>query len=302
MLRRLYRLGMYFLQRRYRRYNSSAKFWTDYNVTQHHKFSSIEDSLSYMSWRNDIYPGYIERLPVAGHDGKVVLDYGCGPGHDLVGFGHCSKPAKLIGMEVSPTSLEQARSRLAMHQIDAELILIDEQNPRLPLEDASVDYIHSSGVLHHIADPLPVLREFRRILRPGGEVRVMVYNEDSLFVHLHAAYVIQIEEGRYADMSLAEAFRHLTDGENCPISRYYSPASWSELASPAGFEVEHIGNGISMYEISLAPHRYIAIQDRRLAAEHRQFLLDIRLDDRGYPLYRGHYAGTAVCFRMCATS
>ena len=31
-------------------------------------------------------------MPVNQADGLVVLDYGCGPGNDLVGFGHFSNP------------------------------------------------------------------------------------------------------------------------------------------------------------------------------------------------------------------
>jgi ubiquinone/menaquinone biosynthesis C-methylase UbiE len=83
-------------------------------------------------------------MPVAGYDGKAILDYGCGPGHDVVGFAHFSKTARLIGMDVSTTSL------------------------------ASIDLIHSSGVLHHTPNPLKILKEFRRIIRPGGSAQIMI--------------------------------------------------------------------------------------------------------------------------------
>ena len=35
------------------------------------------------------------------------------------------------------------------------------------------------GVLHHIADPRPMLDEMHRVLRPGGEVIVMMYHRYS---------------------------------------------------------------------------------------------------------------------------
>ncbi len=63
-----------------------AGYWTDYNVTLHQDFRSIEESLTYLRWRNDQYFGYAALMPVNNQDGRVVLDFGCGPGHDVVGF------------------------------------------------------------------------------------------------------------------------------------------------------------------------------------------------------------------------
>ena len=63
-----------------------ADYWTRYNVTSHERFASAANSLAYLRWRNDQYFGYSELMPVDRQDGKVILDFGCGPGHDLVGF------------------------------------------------------------------------------------------------------------------------------------------------------------------------------------------------------------------------
>ena len=67
--------------------------------------------------RNSIYPGYIELMPVNQADGLVVLDYGCGPGNDLVGFGHFSNPKKLIGADVSARN-ENSKKRTDLHGIE----------------------------------------------------------------------------------------------------------------------------------------------------------------------------------------
>ena len=69
-----------------------------------------QESERYLEWRNDQYFKYDELMPVTGKDGRVILDYGCGPGHDLVGFGLRSKPTRLIGMDVSTSSLAEADS------------------------------------------------------------------------------------------------------------------------------------------------------------------------------------------------
>src|SRR6185437_7824589 len=241
-----------------------ASYWTDHNVTAHHRFATAADSLNYFHWRNDQYFGYIDLMPVAGQDGKVVVDFGCGPGHDLVGFGAYSKPSRLIGIDVSPSSLAEARDRLALHGIRCELIALDPSATTLPLADGSVDYLHSSGVLHHTPEPAGWLREFRRVLRRDAGARIMVYNYDSLWLHLYVAYQKQLVEGTLVGLDLRAAFAKTTDGPDCPISRVYRPTEFVALAKEAGFDAEFLGAGISMHEASLLPNRFAAIQDYRL--------------------------------------
>jgi SAM-dependent methyltransferase len=275
-----------------------AEYWTRTNVTSRHQFSSAEDSLAYFRWRNDNYFGYIELMPVAGQDGKTVLDFGCGPGHDLVGFSSLSKPARLIGMDVSPSSLAEAEARLALHDAACELVLLDPGRPELPLPSGSVDYVHSSGVLHHLPDILATLRELRRVLRPDGMARFMVYNRDSVFVHLYVAYQRCILDGAFPGLSLDEAFRGSTDGPNCPISQAYSPAAFVSLCEHAGFEAEFSGAAVSMLEAKVMPIRFDAIVDRGLGEESRRFLMELTLDPHGMPWYRNHRAGIDGCYLL----
>jgi SAM-dependent methyltransferase len=295
LLRTLYHHARWVLTRRGL---SPAKYWTRHNVTNHRAFSTAEESLAYFHWRNDQYFGYIDLLPVGGQDGKVVLDFGCGPGNDLVGFGVYSRPQRLIGLDVSSSSLEEARSRTALHNLPVEWIEHNETAARLPLADASIDYIHSSGVLHHIADREGALTELRRVVRPDGEMRAMVYNYESIFLHLYTAYVVQLRWGQYQSETVREAFAHLTDGPNCPIAEVYRPQEFIELAARCGWRAEHLGNATSAHELSLLPERFLAIQDRRLAEEHRRFLVELTFDASGLPFWNGQQAGVDGCFRL----
>jgi ubiquinone/menaquinone biosynthesis C-methylase UbiE len=277
---------------------SSEAYWTRINVTDHYQFKSRKESIEYFEWRNMLYSNYIESMPVAGYDGKVVLDFGCGPGHDLVGFAEFSKPQRLIGMDVSRSSLAESRQRMALHSDDVELILISEKDTRLPLEDSTVDVIHSSGVLHHTPDPAAILREFRRIIRPNGITQIMVYNYNSVFVHLGIAYQKIVVDKQFADMTLAEAFQRSTDGPECPISRYYWPEEFTACANGAGFDCLLRGVGVSYWEMQLLPLRFEALCNRVLPHESRKFLYALTFDDRGRPVYGGHLAGIDACFLL----
>jgi SAM-dependent methyltransferase len=278
--------------------SSSHEYWTEHNVTSHATFSSISQSLECLEWRNSQYLGYIDLMPVSGFDDKVIMDYGCGPGHDLVGFISSSRPARLIGMDVSGTSLAEAKTRVDLHGGKVDLMQIDEGERRVPLANASVDVIHSSGVLHHTLDPGRILREFRRILKPGGFAQVMVYNYDSIWLHLYVAYHRMILNNLVGDGSLRDAFRSSTDGPDCPISDCYTPNQFLELARDSGLIGSFRGAAISVHEMRQLPKRWDALEDRRLNLESRRFLSKLMIDNRGVPTYRGAVAGVDGCFEL----
>lgn len=276
-----------------------SSFWEKYTVTLHKRFHSAKESLEYFEWRNSIYINYIDYMPVKGFDNKVVLDFGCGPGNDLVGFGAYSNPSKLIGMDFSNQALAEARERLKLHnKINPDLLKINSESDKLPLDDNSIDHIHSSGVLHHLEDPSLILREFYRILKPGGTANIMIYNYDSIFYHLFINYVRAVVEGLYPSLTLDEIFKISTDTEDCPVSRCYKFESWVRLCNEAGFETKITGVAISAFELNLLNLRFKAIQDIRVSKESREFLLNLRFDERGYPLYNHFLAGIDACYNL----
>lgn len=277
---------------------TSEDYWSRYNVTGHKNFQSSQESLRYFDWRTQQYFDYLKYMPVTGQDGKVVLDYGCGPGHDLVGFVEYSRPWRLIGMDVSRPSLEQAKHRLALHGAAPDLLHINEGTTRLPLPDASVDYIHCSGVLHHVPDPLWVLREFRRIMKPQGEVRIMVYNYDCIWLHLFAAYTVRFTQLSGRGLSVHEAFKRSTDTADCPISHAWTVEEVAKMCGEAGFASRHLGNAVSVREIAILPNRFEAILDADLEEEHRRFLLALTFDNRGVPYFRSNAAGIDGCYLL----
>lgn len=149
---------------------SPSEYWTIHMVA-HRNHVTAQESLDFFHWRNSQYPGYVDLMPFPKHDGKTVLDYGCGPGNDIAGFGEFSKPRKLYGVDVSKTALNAARERFALHGIEAQLLQVEESGNEIPIPTNSIDYIHSSGVLHHCKNLDAILKEFRRVLKPDGKFR-----------------------------------------------------------------------------------------------------------------------------------
>jgi ubiquinone/menaquinone biosynthesis C-methylase UbiE len=273
-------------------------YWTDYTVNSI-PFGSARRSLDYLDWRFRQYPMFRELMRLYGdHDDEVVLDYGCGPGNDLVGHLVYSNARKIIGVDVSFTALRLASHRLGLHREHGlhrvELVHTSERVAAIPLADASVDHIYCEGVLMHTSDPAAVLRELARVLRPGGTAAVMVYSADSVRKHLVVAYQTQILEGRYRELSLDDAFQKCTDGEDCPIARNFAPAEFEAMCRAAGFaRASYEGGYLSVTELRcLERYGEQARADTRLGAESRAFLDALEPDHRGYPRYRGKYAGS----------
>ena len=278
---------------------SSTDYWSRYHVdAPDDGFTSVKESLDHFDWRNRLYPGYIELMPVDAADGLDVLDFGCGPGNDVIGFGHFSNPKCLFAADVSAASLRLAQQRAKLHGIPVEFLHIAETPVRLPLESASIDLIHSSGVIHHTPDPQGILRELRRVIRPGGYGQIMVYHHDSLWMHLYVAYQKMLREGQFAGLSMRDAYEKTMDGPGCPIAKCYTAEEFGSLVESCGFRCEFTGASMSTTELKLLPARFEALEDKRVNAESRKFLYELTFNDRHWPAHDGVIAGVNACFRI----
>ncbi len=119
-----------------------------------------------------IIRGAGERLleALAWRGAKRVLDIGTGAGTHLPDIRRLAPDAWVLGVDRSHGMLELARSR------GMPLALVDGMD--LALRDQSFDIAAMMFMLFHLPDPLGVLREVRRVLRPAGKVALVTWAED----------------------------------------------------------------------------------------------------------------------------
>jgi ubiquinone/menaquinone biosynthesis C-methylase UbiE len=107
--------------------------------------------------------------------GRRVLEIGVGLGTDFVRFVRAGADA--VGIDLTEAAVAAVRERLAQEGLEAEVLTADAES--LPFEDASFDLVYSYGVLHHTPDTVRAIAEVRRVLRPDGEARIMLYSRRS---------------------------------------------------------------------------------------------------------------------------
>lgn len=96
-------------------------------------------------------------------DFSSVLDLGCGTGNVLCLLLRQRPEIRAYGLDLSGKMLEVARRKLGER---AELTRGDAES--LPYPDRRFDAVICCKSFHHYPDPAAVLREVRRVLRPGG--------------------------------------------------------------------------------------------------------------------------------------
>ncbi len=105
-----------------------------------------------------------------GGQSRDVIDIGCGTGTGIFEAAQRWPSARLVGLDASVGMLDVARreqNRLP-ESARGRISYVHADASGVPTPDASFDLVMTGFLLQLVPDRLPVLREFHRVLRPGG--------------------------------------------------------------------------------------------------------------------------------------
>jgi ubiquinone/menaquinone biosynthesis C-methylase UbiE len=111
--------------------------------------------MAYFDWHEQ--PGYYRDVTRHFDPGAKLLDVGCGTGWLAEHF------SDYTGIDGSPEAVAAAQGK------GRSIIQGDVHEP-LPFEDATFDGVVLKDLLEHVTDPVAVVREAHRVLKPRGRV------------------------------------------------------------------------------------------------------------------------------------
>lgn len=152
----------------------------------HSRKKELEPATAYDQWSSgyDNQPGNLmldldevlfgELLSQTVIEGKMVADIGCGTGRHW-GKIFARKPIRLTGFDVSAGMLAKLKEKYPQAETH---LLTDQQLP--DLADASIDVLVSTLTIAHIGPVGDALKEWRRVLKPGGDLLITDYHPEAL--------------------------------------------------------------------------------------------------------------------------
>lgn len=176
-------------------------------------------------------PGFAEFRRWAGRD---VLEIGCGLGTDTINFARAG--ARVVATDVSDRSLELAEQRASVCGVSSHIDFLRVDAEEFTLMGRYVwefDLVYAFGVIHHSPHPERILDQAAQLLKPDGELRVMIYHRHATKV---AALVVRHPLRALRGIDRAVALQSEAQS-GCPITYTYSRRQARELVERAGFRV-----------------------------------------------------------------
>ena len=129
--------------------------------------------------------------------GESLLEIGCGAGAVLGVLGRAVSNLKLAGIDLEDKQIEYAKNYLGSLDLSSVDLRVGDA-ASLPWQDNSFDRLYAMWFLEHLPDPLQVLKEARRVLKPGGTITITETDYRTILV------TPESDEYRYLIDSLCE--------------------------------------------------------------------------------------------------
>ena len=166
--------------------------------------------------------------------GKDVLEIGCGIGTAVVCFARAG--AIVTAVDLSEVSAELCKKRLDVYGLQGTVLSgnAEELDTLLPTTK-QYDLVYSFGVIHHTPNPRAVIEQATRFVKPGGQLRLMLYSLVSykVFQVMHETNQWNVSNMR----ALIEEYSEAQTGSPCTY--VYTFAEVEQLLHPH-FKIKRI--------------------------------------------------------------
>ncbi len=185
-----------------------------------------DTGLAHSNLRTALEPHIREFANFESARNQRVLEIGVGMGADYLEW--LKAGAIVTGIDLSPASLDKTRQRCQRAGLVADLRVADAEH--LEFDDNTFDLVYSYGVMHHSPDTQQCLREAWRVLRPGGQLKIMLYHHPSL-----TGFMLWLRYGMFRRKSLRQSVYEYLES---PGTKSFTPDEIRRLL--AGFDAIHL--------------------------------------------------------------
>jgi ubiquinone/menaquinone biosynthesis C-methylase UbiE len=168
--------------------------------------------------------------------GKNVLEIGCGIGTDTVNFARAGADVTVV--ELSDESMKVAEQRTEVMEVANRVTFYNGNAEELDafLPPQQFDLVYSFGVIHHSPRPERILEQVKRYLKPGGTMKLMVYNRRSWKV-----FWMVMKHGKGDLRRTRELIAQHSEAQfGSPVTYAYTKDEFCELLARDGFGVTDI--------------------------------------------------------------
>lgn len=134
---------------------------------------TMEDALEYDAMDfTEVNTSFAERavelLPAEGS----VLDLGTGTARIPILILQRNPKLKIVAVDLSENMLKVGKLNVERYNLSSNIQLTIVDAKKLPYPDSHFDAVISNSLLHHIPDPLPVLREINRVSKRNAGILI----------------------------------------------------------------------------------------------------------------------------------
>src|SRR5438445_5472811 len=165
----------------------------------------------------------------------VVVDVACGTGDLTMAFARARGEGTVLGLDFTFEMLPLAQSKSQIANRKSQINYLNADALALPIADQSANILSIAFGIRNVSDPAAALREFHRVLKPGGRLVILEFSlpTNRILRSLYNFYFSKIlpRTATWISRDKTGAYKYLPQSVNTFISR----ESMQEMMKQAGF-------------------------------------------------------------------